>query len=202
MHERRVFIEDVIPGLGKTRSRILLARERKLVLTRTGPQGIGYARANFRLLSRPSKAAQAVTRRAGITSSTSGLISPGTNNIGKYVPPRRIELFDQLYFPIPPPPLHGTLALSCSGGVAVLLKVDEAVHPVLARKAFDHACAMLPRSPGKVTGHANIKNAARFAGGDVNPEPLWLFQHRLILDVIPGLRNFAVLRCSPGNAGG
>jgi hypothetical protein len=152
------------------------------------------------LRSRPSERRGARERRAGIRSNVSGLISLRPNDIGKQVPPCRIELFDKYYFPIPPPALHGTLALCCNGSVAVCLEIDEAVDPVFACESFDHAFAMLPCASGQITGHANVENAARFAGRDINPVAFWLLQHVYILDVIPGLRNGATLRYSPGNA--
>ena len=83
--------------------------------------------------------------------------------------PVRVCFLDQLDLPLPPPSLERSLPARSFGRVVMGLEINEPAHPVFPGETSHHALAMLPRAPGEIAGHADIKHAMRPAREDIDP---------------------------------
>lgn len=85
-----------------------------------------------------------------------------------HIPPPRIDLGDQLIFPIPAPAFELPLAVHCRGKIVVKLEPDKCFDIVFARMAGDDTGAVLLDPQAQVVCFADIEGTVGARGHNVD----------------------------------
>jgi len=88
-------------------------------------------------------------------------------DISVEIAPFWIEGYDEIDFPLARPMLDVLFALDRQRNRFVLLVVDEHLHIVTLREAFNESLSMFECAPNEIVGDANVQRSTRFSSEDI-----------------------------------
>src|SRR5258706_526584 len=84
------------------------------------------------------------------------------------IAPIGVRLLNQVQLPTPLPFFQPRLAINCIADIAKLLRMDQHLHIISFREAWNHSFPVLPNAAHQVTGYAYIERSILRAGENVD----------------------------------